>query len=311
MRAPPAGRRPGTAGCATIPDVDGHPLPHPRLPRPGSALPEVIAHRGASESEPEHTLAAYRRAIEVGADVLECDVRLTADGHLVCVHDRKVDRTSTGRGLVSTLELAELEGLDWGAWKRLPASRGGPVIGGPGGGEVPDTVDSSDRSQLLTLRRLLTEVRDAERPVELAIETKHPTRYGPLVERKLVELLDEFGWAFPESGEPPPIRVMSFSLLAVRRMRLLAPAIPLVLLMERVPVPFRDGDLPRSVVAAGVRVDTVRSHPRYVQKVHAQGRAVHVWTVDDLADVDRCVELGVEAIITNRPEAVLAHLGRL
>lgn len=285
----------------------GHPLP---LPRPGAPLPEVIAHRGASESEPEHTLAAYRRAIAVGADVLECDVRLTADGHLVCVHDRKVNRTSTGRGLVSTLELAELEGLDWGAWKALPVSRGGPDRE-RSGGEVPDTVDGSERSQLLTLRRLLGEVRDADRPVELAIETKHPTRYGPLVERKLVELLDEFGWAFPAPGERPPVRVMSFSLLAVRRMRLLAPAIPLVLLMERVPVPFRDGELPRSVVAAGVRVDTVRAHPKYVQKVHAQGRAVHVWTVDDLADVDRCVELGVEAIITNRPEAVLAHLGRL
>ena len=103
---------------------------------------------------------------------------------------------------------------------------------------------------------------------------------------------------------------MSFSLLAMRRMRLLAPAVPLVFLMERVPVPFREGTLPRAVVAAGVRVDTVRSHPKYVQKVHAQGRAVHVWTVDDLADVDRCVGLGVEAIITNRPEAVLAHLGR-
>lgn len=287
------------------PDVVSHPLP---LPRPGAVLPEVIAHRGASETEPEHTLAAYRRAIEVGADVLECDVRLTADGHLVCVHDRKVDRTSSGRGLVSTLELAELEGLDWGAWKALAPGAGGPARDGTG--EVPDTVDTSDRSQLLTLRRLLTEVRDAPRPVELAIETKHPTRYGPLVERRLVDLLDEFGWAFPADGVRPPVRVMSFSLLAIRRMRQLAPSIPLVYLMERVPVPFRDGDLPRSVVAAGVRVDTVRAHPRYVQKVHAQGRAVHVWTVDDLADVDRCVELGVEAIITNRPEAVLAHLGR-
>jgi glycerophosphoryl diester phosphodiesterase len=289
------------------PAVDGEAA---RLPQAGAAMPEVIAHRGASESEPEHTLAAYRRAVEVGADVLECDVRLTADGHLVCVHDRRVNRTSTGRGLVSTLELTQLEGLNWGAWKALPESAGGPARWHRDGDEVPDTVDSSDRSKLLTLRRLLAEVRDADRPVRLAIETKHPTRYGALVERKLVDLLDEFGWAFPASGVPPPVRMMSFSLLAIRRMRLLAPRIPLVLLMERVPVPFRDGVLPRSVVAAGVRVDTVRSHPRYVHKVHAQGRAVHVWTVDELADVDRCVELGVEAIITNRPEAVLAHLGR-
>lgn len=293
------------------PAVDGGPA---RRVHPGAARPEVIAHRGASDNEPEHTLAAYRRAIDVGADVLECDVRLTADGHLICVHDRKVNRTSTGRGLVSTFELAQLEGLDWGSWKRLPLDQGGPGsaegIGGHSS-ELPERVDGSDRSELLSLRRLLTEVRDADRPIRLAIETKHPTRYGALVERRLVDLLDEFGWAFPAPGVQPPVRMMSFSMLAIRRMRLMAPAIPLVLLMERVPVPFREGALPRSVVAAGVRMDTVRSHPKYVHKVHAQGRAVHVWTVDDLADVDRCVDLDVEAIITNRPEAVLAHLAQL
>lgn len=57
----------------------------------------MIAHRGSSEDVPEHTLAAYRKAIEDGADGVECDVRLTADGVLVCVHDRRVDRTSNGR----------------------------------------------------------------------------------------------------------------------------------------------------------------------------------------------------------------------
>ncbi|WP_282956632.1 glycerophosphodiester phosphodiesterase family protein, partial [Streptomyces albus] len=75
-----------------------------------------MAHRGASQEAPEHTLAAYRRAIEEGADALECDVRLTADGHLVCVHDRRVNRTSNGRGAVSALELADLAALDFGSW---------------------------------------------------------------------------------------------------------------------------------------------------------------------------------------------------
>src|SRR4051794_21685949 len=67
---------------------------------------QVVAHRGSSDDAPEHTLSAYNRAIEDGADALECDVRLTRDGHLVCVHDRRIDRTSNGRGIVSTLELA-------------------------------------------------------------------------------------------------------------------------------------------------------------------------------------------------------------
>src|SRR6478735_2983144 len=83
---------------------------------PHGGHPFVVAHRGASAERPEHTLAAYELALREGADGVECDVRLTRDGHLVCVHDRRVDRTSTGTGLVSELTLAELRRLDWGAW---------------------------------------------------------------------------------------------------------------------------------------------------------------------------------------------------
>ena len=87
--------------------------------------------------------SAYKRALADGADALECDVRLTKDGHLVCVHDRRIDRTSNGRGIVSTLELAELAELDWGSWRDSWEDLEDP--------EIPDR----DRSQILTLRRLL------------------------------------------------------------------------------------------------------------------------------------------------------------
>src|SRR5437763_3780058 len=128
-----------------------------------SHRPQVVAHRGASEDEAEHTLAAYRRAIDVGADALECDVRLTRDGVLVCVHDRRVDRTSSGRGVVSTLELADLAELDFGSWHR--GEQPDQLLSA--GWEAPDT----DRRQVLTLERLLETVRDCGRRVELAIET--------------------------------------------------------------------------------------------------------------------------------------------
>jgi glycerophosphoryl diester phosphodiesterase len=195
------------------------------------------------------------------------------------VHDRRIDRTSSGTGRVSTLELAQLEGLDWGSWKKLA---GADPLGEDPDLEEPDLVEHSDRSKLLTLRRLCSMVADSSRPVELAIETKHPTRHGGMVERTLVKLLNEFGWA--------------------------APAVPLVFLMEYVPVPFRDGSLPRSVVAAGVRMSVLRTHPRYVERVREKGRAVHVWTVDEPDDVRRCLDAGVEAIITNRPAAVLRQI---
>ena len=268
-----------------------------------SVGPRVVAHRGASFAEPEHTLAAYERAIAVGADALECDVRLSADGHLVCVHDRTVNRTSSGRGLVSTLELAQLEGLDWGAWRTLDAEQ----VGRNRAPEEPDVVTMSDRSHLLTLRRLLSMVADSGRDVEIAVETKHPTRYGGLVERTLAELLGEFGW-LGSPDRPGRVRMMSFSFLALRRMRQLAPHVPLVLLMDRVGVPFRDGSLPKGVQAAGIQIGVLREHPHYVERAHARGNAVHVWTVDEPVDVERCRSAEVEAIITNRPQEVLCQL---
>ena len=63
---------------------------------------QVVAHRGSSAAHAEHTLGAYELALEEGADALECDVRLTRDGVLVCVHDRRIDRVSDGRGVLST-----------------------------------------------------------------------------------------------------------------------------------------------------------------------------------------------------------------
>ena len=259
---------------------------------------EVVAHRGSSDDAPEHTLRAYKRAIEDGADALECDVRLTKDGHLVCVHDRRIDRTSNGRGIVSTLELAELSELDWGSWRDTWEDYEDP--------EMPDR----DRSQILTLRALLQAVADAGRRVEVAIETKHPTRYAGLVEKRLVALLEEFGWAGSAARHRSPVRVMSFSQTSLRRLRQLAPDLETLYLMDRVPLRFRDGSLPLGTRIAGPSIEIVRAHPRYVARVHNRGGAVHVWTVDTADDIELCAGLGVEAIITNRPRRVLESLGR-
>jgi glycerophosphoryl diester phosphodiesterase len=254
--------------------------------------PLVIAHRGSSLAEPEHTLKAYLRALDDGADALECDVRLTADSHLVCVHDRRVNRTSNGSGSVSTLELAELEGLDWGSWKKLH----------PKDEELPDR----NRNRLLTLRALLATVTAHDRPVGLAIETKHPTRYAGLVERQLAKVLAEFGLDGPARPGGPWVRVMSFSQLAVQRMRQLCPHVPAVYLLEEsVPLRFRDGSLPRGVHTVGLDIEIVRRYPETVIRQHRRGHQVYVWTVDDPQDVALCLELGVDAIISNHPSAVL------
>jgi glycerophosphoryl diester phosphodiesterase len=252
--------------------------------------PQIVAHRGASTEAPEHTLAAYRTALSVGADALECDVRLTADGHLVCVHDRKVNRTSDGRGLVSMLELARLEELDFGSWHDSHDP------------EEPDL----DRNRVLTLRRLFELVAEYPKPVELAVEAKHPTRHAGLLERRLVELLDEFGWAHARGEMRSPVRVMSFSRLAVRRIQRLAPSLETVFLMDPFSYRLRDGMLPRGVPIAGPSISVVRNRPEYVGRVHRSGQRVHVWTVDEPEDVELCMKLGVDAIITNKPREVRA-----
>ncbi|MBQ1118654.1 glycerophosphodiester phosphodiesterase [Streptomyces sp. A73] len=327
-----------------------------RLDRP----PSVIAHRGASMAAPEHTLAAYRRAIEEGADGLECDVRLTADGHLVCVHDRRVNRTSNGRGAVSALELADLAALDFGSWMdrhadpyespdsaldtdRTDARAGtaerawttegagtaepvaaeqvaaeqvspsrptaaaesgarGRAPGGSGPAGGPGTADP-ERTSVLTLDRLLTLVAEAPRPVELAIETKHPTRWAGQVEERLLELLDRHRLR-------TPVRVMSFSARSLQRVRTAAPHVPTVFLMQFLLPRHRDGRLPHGVRIAGPSIRILRAHPEYVARAHRAGNEVHVWTVDEPEDVELCVRLGVDAIITNRPRQVRAQLGR-
>src|SRR3712207_1358413 len=160
--------------------------------------PQVVAHRGASAVKAEHTLGAYVAALDEGADALECDVRLSRDGHLVCVHDRRVDRTSNGTGLVSEMTLAELRELDYGSWHA--SSRSGEIQGQTG---------------LLTLSDLVTLVLDWKRPVKLFVETKHPVRYGSLVESKVLALLHRFGIASPASADRSRAVVMSFSAAAV------------------------------------------------------------------------------------------------
>ncbi|MGA9148690.1 MAG: glycerophosphodiester phosphodiesterase family protein [Candidatus Nanopelagicales bacterium] len=261
---------------------------------PARAHPLVVAHRGSSDMLAEHTLAAYRKAINEGADALECDTRLTADGVLVCVHDRRIDRTSDGRGPVSAKTYAELAERDFSSWKE--------------GGDL-DEDQELRAGGLLTLEALIELVLAAPRPIDLSIETKHPVRYGGLVEDKVVDMLRRYDLVNAKP-DGPRVRLMSFSEIALRRLREQAPSIQTVLLMDRVPVRARSGWLPSGARIAGPGVHIIRAHPNYVSRVHSAGAAVHVWVVDDPSDIDLCIKLGVDGIITNRPAAVLRRLGR-
>lgn len=259
--------------------------------RPGR--PQVVAHRGSSATNAEHTLGAYIAALDEGADALECDVRLTADGHLVCVHDRDLRRTAYTDGLVSTMDLAELEELDFARWKNPWA-------------DLDDELPETDRelSAVLTLRRLLETVADYPGKVGLAIETKHPTRFSGLVERRLVEVLDEFGWA----GAGSPVRVMSFSLVALRRVRRLSEHLDLVFLMDRPTQWARSRPVALPGWIGGPDIMLLHRQPALIRRIKKTGTPLHVWTVNSETDVELCLEHEVEAIITDKPAIVRRYL---
>jgi glycerophosphoryl diester phosphodiesterase len=256
--------------------------------------PQVVAHRGASHEIAEHTLGAYLAALDAGAEAFECDVRLTADGHLVCVHDRDLRRTASTRGIVSTMDLAELDSLDFASWKNPWADLDD---------EAPDRDETLDR--VLTLRKLLEVVADYDRRVEIAIETKHPTRYGGLVERRLVEMLRDFGWDRPGG----PARVMSFSYTALQRVQRAAPGVPLVMLIEKA----HHWPMLKAVLGddwiVGPGIKELEEHPKFARRIARSGRDIHVWTVNTQAELELCQELGVKAVITDRPAYLLELLG--
>jgi glycerophosphoryl diester phosphodiesterase len=271
--------------------------------------PQVVAHRGATAEAPEHTLAAYRRAAEIGADAVECDVRMTRDGVLVCVHDRQISTTSNGRGVVSALHLDELEQFHFGARKRGVRSRWG-------GDEITAVSDEPDVESglVLTLDRLLEYITATPGTVRLAIETKHPTRHARKVEEALVECLERFGLI--REGTPvewagkPAVRMMSFSRLAVRRMADLAPGVPTVQLLGKRLRPLRRELLTGSATAVGPSIALLRSDPEFVADAHAAGKEVHVWTVNRPSDMDLARNLGADVIITDHPRELLRRLGR-
>jgi glycerophosphoryl diester phosphodiesterase len=253
--------------------------------------PQVVAHRGSSAIRAEHTLGAYLRALDDGAEGLECDVRLTADGHLVCVHDRRVDRTTNATGIVSTMRLDELSALDAASWKGALVEKEAEYV-------------DPEHTTVLNLRRLLDAVRDYDRVVDVAIETKHPTRYGGLVEQRLVELLEDFGWAGPGS----PVRVMSFSARALTRVQKMAPALEVVLLIEGALSWQTARGLLRPGWIAGPGIEELRTRPHQVARLAAEDRRIHVWTVNSADDLELCLDNGVEAVMTDRPDLLRSLL---
>ena len=253
-------------------------------PEPG-ARPLVLGHRGASARAPQNTLAAFREAQSVGADGVELDVHLSADGVPVVIHDYHVDGTTDGHGAVSAMTLAEIRRLDAGIGFG-PAFAGEPVP-------------------------TLTEVLEAlDHRMRVNIELKAPPRgLGvPLeAEGRLVQLEDAVAEVVVREGAQSRVWFSSFKPYSLYRIRQLLPEVPCGLLMSPLTAPA-------ALLAPLTPMEAVHLHHsmcRYwvVRLLQRRGRRVVAWTVDDPVVIAKLTAYGVDGLISNDPGAVLRQIG--
>ena len=231
----------------------------------------MIAHRGASAYRPEHTFAAWDLALEMGADYIEQDLRMTADSALVVLHDETLDRTASGRGCT------------------------GPVRA--------FTLDELRPCRVATFDSVLTRYSGRAR---FYVETKAPDD-APGMEEALVTLLERHD-LLPVDADRRVI-VQSFSDASLRRMAELAPSVPRVQLVRRresradlwrrLPA--------MAEYAQGVGPAAADLEHELVQAAHARCLEVHPYTVNDPGEMRRLLRIGVDGLFTDRPD-VLARL---
>ncbi len=230
-----------------------------------------IAHRGASGGFPENTLIAFRAAIEAGAQMCELDVQLTRDGVPVVIHDEKVDRTTSGRGAVADMTLADVKRLDAGAW-RDPKFAGERV---PTLDEVFGAV--AGRCDL-----------------NIELKAKH-------TEQQVCDLMRKHG-AIGKSI------VSSFEWELLWRVREIDPAIRIGLLAEKNPDRLIAEAVARRATAVHPRFDLATA--AFCDNAHRAGLAVYTWTVNAPEAMRVLIGNGVGGIMTNYPERLRSVIGR-
>lgn len=254
---------------------------HPVL----AGTPLLIAHRGGAGLAPENTIVAFRQAVdEWAADMIELDVHATADGHCVVIHDPTVDRTTDGTGAVAEMTLEELHRLDAGFRFTPDGGRSHPFRGQ--GIRIP------------TIEEVLAALPDTR----LTIEVKTGAAQAPLfdaifragAEHRVIvagehdasrTLFDRFPG--PISASASQVRTF-YVLHRLGLAPLWAPPVVAVQIPE-----IWEG---RQVLS-----------PRLIRDLHDHGIAVHIWTVNEVEDMERLLDWGVDGIVTDRPD-LLAEL---
>ncbi|MCL3861505.1 glycerophosphodiester phosphodiesterase family protein [Actinotalea sp. K2] len=236
----------------------------------------VVAHRGNSSVAPQNTLAAFEAAWRAGAGAIEIDVQLTADGQVVVIHDETLDATTDGFGAVASTDLDRVRSLDAGGWFA-------PAFVGQ---RVPTLTEVLDLLLTRPGMDLLLEVKGAW-TVEQARRVTDPVTDAGLADRVVVQSF------WPET---------------VAALREAAPGLRRGLLVLEAPHDLVDRCQDLGVVTCNPHGLLLVQHPDLVDRLHAAGLQVMVWTLDEPEHWAAAMAFGVDAIITDRPDRLAGWL---
>lgn len=249
----------------------------------GRQLPLIFAHRGASGVAPENTLPAFQTGLDQGADGVELDVHLSADGQVVVIHDFTLERTTNGHGLVGNYTLAQLQELEAG-------SKFG------GGGADGSTTFAGAR--IPTLAEVFELVAGTQAIVNVEIKTEESLGEPRLVSA-VVDVIARFGMQ-------RRVLVSSFNPLSLWHLRRRDQRVPIALLYSNDQPLFGGGRWTELLMRPNALNPMHRmATPDHIASAHARGQRMNVWTVNEENDLRHMAASGVDGIITNYPDIAL------
>lgn len=215
-----------------------------------------IGHRGAAAYEPENTMLSFKKAIEIGVDMVEFDIRKTKDEKIVVIHDEKVNRTTNGKGLVKEYTFDQIRELDAGKGEKIP---------------TPEEV-----------------IELTEGKCGLVIELKESD-----LEKEIIEIIKEKG--VEERGI-----IVSFYPQFLQNVKSLYPVLKAGIVTRKVPEDYLKIAENLDVEYVMIRKDKIKKE--YVDNLHKIGLKVGAWTVDNKKYLKKVLEIGVDAIASNKPD---------
>ena len=246
----------------------------------------VIAHRGGRSLGPENTLYTYRRAVDLGVDVLEIDVHLTRDSRLAVIHDKTVDRTTNGSGAVESYNLADLQKLD--AAYRWSADSGKPFSLRAKGIKIPS----------------LAEVFETFPQMRINIEIKDPK---PAAINSLCRSIQDHDMS-------QKVMVASFSARALKKFRTICPVVATsagasetiwFYALQKMHLESAYTPNAQALQVPENYGDLRVVNKRFIAAARARNMRVQVWTVNDIDSMKHLLKLGVDGIMTDYPQRLI------